>query len=440
MSGLEGGAFSVERCEADASLDQEILASALELAERQLSARDQSALQSWLSLGDFPIPTVDIRIPAGAEPRSAIAAQLAKRISSELRRAGPSPGEVAADRSKTANLLGRIAKKLGATQPLGLELTQREREIPREVQREVGRVIRGSFETSRPVDPESVEARAAAEAARQEERGPSRYFRKVFKRQVKDLATDVPVPIPVVEGFDRNMQGYARENGIEFQNEQFNLGTLRMLVQNKMPCVNPDAENFQEVYYGHNEKMPQAVRHEAVHTMHVTQARVTIMRQVCAAYLVSAPEELPPEGRAEIHERVNRLESGGNYPRFEVMATRIGGAGGRVKTPEREYRREMLRGSNEMARALKRDDLKLEVRSPWQAWLAAQFGARAGKGMWEALFNVGGASGIYAAGSMGALGAAAPVAWGALLVWLATRQPEFGDVIGALLRRMGAKY
>lgn len=435
----------MDSCEADAAIGAETLEGALELAQSKLSARDRSALESWLEFGDFPIPTVDIKIPQSADPnylRLEIASQLAKRISTELRRAGPTPAAIASDRSQTVNLLGRLAKLLGATQPLGLQLTEREKEIPREVHREVRKVIHESFETSRPVDPESPEARLAAEAARTEQRklGVARYFRKVFKQKVTDLAQDVPVPLPVVVGFDNNMQAYARKNGIEFQEETFKLGVVKMMIKNKMPCVNPNEEDFRDVYYGHNETMPEAVRHEAVHTMHVTQARVTIMRQVCSNYLVKSAEELPPEGLKEITERVNRLESGGNYPRFEVMATRIGGAGGKVKSPERDYRRDMVRGSAEVARALKRDDMKLEVRSPWQAWAAAQFGARSGKGMWDALRNVGAASGLLMATQMYSLGALGPAGWVLLLTWLASRQPEFGDVIGALLRRLGAKY
>jgi hypothetical protein len=143
------------------------------------------------------------------------------------------------------------------------------------------------------------------------------------------------------------------------------------------PAVIPDAADFTSMTQVDTEKestnffkkqwanyLKNNTRHEVVHTMHMTQVRVTVMKQVCEKHRVSAVGELGPDALREIQERIQRFESGSNYHQYEVLACRTGGPGGRLNRDESEFRASLMQGTHEVEDALKRDDQKLTV-SNW---------------------------------------------------------------------------
>src|SRR5690606_3515542 len=130
----------------------------------------------------------------------------------------------------------------------------------------------------------------------------------------------------------------------------------------------------------------------------------------------------------EVQMRVNQFESGSNYPRLEVLATSIGGAGGKKALTEREYRARLLQGSKAVEEAFKRDDLYFDTQAGIRDRITAQFGARVGSSTLEGLMNLAGVFGGWIGMSMGV--AAAPWLFWPAVLWNVLRQPEVRALVG----------
>lgn len=227
----------------------EIVSHGLDKAIALLNSQDRKRLEAWLKLGDFPIEPVHVTLKranfTSEEHGLTVAFEIAREISKTLKKLGPTPEEILNERERAKDFLDKLAQSVGALQ--NFQITERERTVAGEVGGEVRGVIQENLKDSRPVPP-TVKVAGG----------------------VKDLAKDIPVPVYRVVAFDHAMQAYAKRNGIEFKNVYFDKSVVMMLLTNQMPSVNPTADPT-KVEYGHNERMKEAVRHEAVHVMHVTQ-------------------------------------------------------------------------------------------------------------------------------------------------------------------------
>lgn len=375
----------------DAVLDE-----ALAMVPGLLSAQDKKDLEVALSFGDLVIPQVAIQTKAWASPHDmavALADRIAKAVAEHLRREGlPARIRAAAEaiQKKSEGFLGRLKSFFARPQGFGL----------------------------------SKDERALAVVSGQE-------MRSIIESNLDPSRDEGRITIDRVKRLDDAVQGYARAHGIHFENFQINHGRIRMALGGAIPSVNPNTADFTRLGYGHSEKEKDAIRHEVVHVVHTTQARVTAMRQVCAKWGVQSVSQLPVEGLAEVQMRVNQFESGSNYPRLEVLATSIGGAGGKKNLSERDYRTHMLQGSKAVEEAFQRDDLHFDTQAGIRDRITAQFGARVGESTLQGLGNLLGVFSGYIGMSMGA--AAAPWLFWPAVLWNVIRQPEVRALIGRAL-------
>lgn len=375
----------------DAVLDE-----ALAMVPGLLSAQDKKDLEVALSFGDLVIPQVAIQTKAWASPHDmavALADRIAKAVSEHLRREGlPARIRAAAEaiQKKSEGFLGRLKSFFARPQGFGL----------------------------------SKDERALAVVSGQE-------MRSIIESNLDPARDEGRITIDRVKRLDEAVQGYARAHGIHFENFQIHHGRVRMALGGAIPSVNPNVADFTKLSYGHSEKEKDAIRHEVVHVVHTTQARVTAMRQVCAKWGVHSISQLPVEGLAEVQMRVNQFESGSNYPRLEVLATSIGGAGGKKNLSERDYRAHMLQGSKAVEEAFQRDDLYFDTQAGIRDRLTAQFGARVGDSTLKGLGNLLGLFAGYIGMSMGM--SLAPAILVPAILWNVVRQPEVRALIGRAL-------
>lgn len=200
------------------------------------------------------------------------------------------------------------------------------------------------------------------------------------------------------------------------------------------------------------------IRHEAVHAVHMIQTRLTIMEQVCAREGVSSVAALDDASLLEIQLRVAQFESGSNYPQFEKLACRVGGAGGRKDMDEARYRDALLVGTREVEAALRSDDQLLKVKAlnegpdgqgaigkMWFA-LTETMGLRGGSMYGRAFGSMGDSQTKMMVNSLGpiaaaallkfSVGLAAPYAALPLLWWL-LRQQGWREKVGAKMLPSG---
>lgn len=393
-----GGLVRVERhtFQPDVPGHDAVLDEALAMVPSLLSAQDRKDLEVALSFGDLVIPQVAIQTKAWSDPHDmavALADRIAKAVSEHLRREGlPAKIRAAAEaiQKKSEGFLGRLKKFFARPQGFGL----------------------------------SEDERALAVASGQE-------MRQLIESTLDPSRDEGMITIDRVKRLDDAVQGYARAHGIHFDNFQIHHGRIVMALGGAIPSVNPNTADFTKLGYGHSEKEKDAIRHEVVHVVHTTQARVTAMRQVCAKWGVHSISQLPVEGLAEVQLRVNQFESGSNYPRLEVLATSIGGAGGKKALTERDYRARMLQGSKAVEEAFQRDDLYFDTQAGLRDRITAQFGARVGSSTMEGLLNLIGVMGGWTAMSMGA--AVAPWVLFPAIFWNVIRQPEVRALLGRAL-------
>ncbi|MCO5172340.1 MAG: hypothetical protein M9894_39075 [Planctomycetes bacterium] len=389
------GLIQVERhaFEPDIPGHDALLAEALAMAPRLLSAQDRRDLETTLAFGDVVIPHVAVQTKAWSSPDDmvlALADRIARAVAEHVRREGlPAKIRAAAEalRKKTDGFMGRLKRFFA--RPQGFGLSEDERALAVVSGQEMRAVIEGNL------DPSSDQGR---------------------------------ITIDRVQRLDEAVQGYARAHGIHFENFQIHHGRVVMALGGAIPSVNPNTADFTKLSYGHSEREREAIRHEVVHVVHTTQARVTAMRQVCAKWGVQSVAQLPVEGLAEVQLRVNQFESGSNYPRLEVLATGIGGAGGKKSLSEREYRARLLQGSKAVEEAFQRDDLAFDTQAGIRDRITAQFGARVGESTLQGLGNLLGLFVGWGATSAGlALG---PWVLAPAILWNVLRQPEVRALIG----------
>lgn len=366
-----------------------ILAQACDVALGRLRAQQRQDLENLLQLGDFEIPSGSLRIsrrPTAQEQAEDLGAQLATLVGRQL---------------DTYTLPTRLAEAAALLQGQNHGFLGK---------------LKGYFKKKARFKLGEAERQAAADAGRE--------MRQVIARTLDASATEGRIERERAVHLDQTLQAFAARKGIDYENFDISHGTIKMVMGGAIPSVNPDEANFTKLSYGHSEKYAEAVRHEVVHVMHCTQARHTAMEQVCAKHGVASIHELPVEALAEIQSRVNTFESGGNYPKLEVLATAIGGAGGEKNLTESAFRARLLQGSEEIEAAFKTDELALHVDAGLRDTLTAQFGGRVGSSTLQGVMNI-----------MSWIPFVGIAPWVAIpgLAWNLLRQPEVRELLGGLV-------
>lgn len=132
----------------------------------------------------------------------------------------------------------------------------------------------------------------------------------------------------------------------------------------------------------------KAIIHEVVHVMHMMQARATAVRQVMATRGTSSIQQLTSDDLKAIQTRVNAFERKDNYAQLEKLATYVGGAGGRIKISESEYRNRLNDGSNQLTQAFQNDTLSFDYDKRNAGMLLAELGAALGQSGGEFFMNL----------------------------------------------------
>lgn len=190
----------------------------------------------------------------------------------------------------------------------------------------------------------------------------------VLDEQLASARSGVQITLPKVEQLYDAFLVYGKEHGL---NVKSRVGTAPALLEDKAAFTdftrvdsdkNPDGNLAKKLWWKFvNKSLENNPRHEVVHAMHMTQVRVTVMRQVRAKYQAPSVHKLSNEGLAEIQQRINSFETGANYPMFERLACRTGGPGGRRSLDESEYKASLKQGVTEVSNALQQPDQRLKV-------------------------------------------------------------------------------
>lgn len=355
----------------EGAADHEVLRAGVAGAVALLDGRRRELLEILGGVDAVRIPEVAVTVPPAASPRQA-QALVARQVAAALARWID---------EQAAPLLAvheQLSSAIARGRDLGTRISRVIGKIP--IAKLAQKKAHGFVDWFRPI-------REAQFAQTEETLREADHARDEVREVVDQTLQDSPERMArePAHRLVRGLGGYGLRYGIRVKHE-FGL-----------PSLEPDPHDFTSITsksLGFAYK--DAVVHEAVHVLHMVQARTTAVKQVLAleGKRRGSARDLGPEGLREVQARVGAFERSANYPELEKFATSTGGAGGKVPFSQQEYKQRLLAGSRQLADAFKNATLRFRYEGAISAAdrkavrKAEVAGKYMGEGFDEALFNV----------------------------------------------------